>query len=234
MGSSSSIGSSLFSIFLIAVIIFCIVKTKKSKVAQRLSTPVKALIAGVIIFIVSIFAKSGISIQIGLSITVIALFLTIKAAREKRSGATPRTYYPSYLMILIVFYVIFSVGFSLLFTILYDGNFDVEDYVIMCILSQLVSAGVISVYFLPYLIANKREHQQTRAIYILNIFAGWTVIVWVVALIWAHTVQSDNYIINQNVVQSDADEVRRFKELYDSGIISEEEYEAKKKQLLNL
>lgn len=34
--------------------------------------------------------------------------------------------------------------------------------------------------------------------------------------------------------QSSADELKKFKDLYDSGVISEEEYEAKKKQLLGL
>ena len=35
-------------------------------------------------------------------------------------------------------------------------------------------------------------------------------------------------------VFSSADELKKFKELLDSGIISQEEFEAKKKQLLNL
>lgn len=46
-----------------------------------------------------------------------------------------------------------------------------------------------------------------------------------------------NYINKQNVsVQSldEADQIRKFKSLLDDGIITEEEFEAKKKQLLGL
>ena len=40
--------------------------------------------------------------------------------------------------------------------------------------------------------------------------------------------------IKQEVAPSDADELKKFKELLDSGIISQEEFDAKKKQLLGL
>ncbi len=40
--------------------------------------------------------------------------------------------------------------------------------------------------------------------------------------------------IKQEIPQSNADELRKFKELLDSGIISQEEFEAKKKQLLGV
>lgn len=40
--------------------------------------------------------------------------------------------------------------------------------------------------------------------------------------------------IKQEIHQSDADELKKFKELLDSGIITQEEFDAKKKQLLGL
>ena len=40
--------------------------------------------------------------------------------------------------------------------------------------------------------------------------------------------------IKQEIPQSNADELKKFKELLDSGIITQEEFEAKKKQLLGL
>ena len=40
--------------------------------------------------------------------------------------------------------------------------------------------------------------------------------------------------IKQEISQSNADEIKKFKELFDSGIITQEEFDAKKKQLLNL
>ena len=41
-------------------------------------------------------------------------------------------------------------------------------------------------------------------------------------------------VVKQEVPQSNADELRKFKELLDSGVITQEEFDAKKKQLLGL
>lgn len=43
----------------------------------------------------------------------------------------------------------------------------------------------------------------------------------------------ENSIINKSDL-SQADEIKKFKDLFDQGIISQEEFEAKKKQLLGL
>jgi Superinfection immunity protein len=40
-------------------------------------------------------------------------------------------------------------------------------------------------YFLPSLIALARNKRDITAIVLLNFFLGWTMIGWVVALIWA-------------------------------------------------
>jgi hypothetical protein len=40
-------------------------------------------------------------------------------------------------------------------------------------------------YFLPSLIALVRGKRDVAAIVVLNFFLGWTVIGWVVALVWA-------------------------------------------------
>ena len=41
-------------------------------------------------------------------------------------------------------------------------------------------------------------------------------------------------IAKQGIPQSNADELKKFKELLDSGVITQEEFDAKKKQLLGL
>jgi Superinfection immunity protein len=43
----------------------------------------------------------------------------------------------------------------------------------------------LCVYFLPTIVASHRHHPNTIGIFILNLFLGWSVIAWVVALIWA-------------------------------------------------
>jgi T4 superinfection immunity protein len=40
-------------------------------------------------------------------------------------------------------------------------------------------------YFLPSIIALLRSKRDTLAIFLLNLFLGWSVIGWFVALIWA-------------------------------------------------
>ena len=44
---------------------------------------------------------------------------------------------------------------------------------------------VLTFYFLPFLIALMRARPNTGAIFILNLFLGWTLVGWVVALVWA-------------------------------------------------
>lgn len=44
-------------------------------------------------------------------------------------------------------------------------------------------------YFAPTLIANNKKKANTGAIFALNLLAGWTVICWVVALVWSLTAE---------------------------------------------
>jgi hypothetical protein len=45
----------------------------------------------------------------------------------------------------------------------------------------------IALYFAPTLVALSRRHVNQQAIGILNLFAGWTIVGWVGALVWANT-----------------------------------------------
>jgi len=44
---------------------------------------------------------------------------------------------------------------------------------------------VTIMYFLPSIIALARSKRDLLAIFLLNFFLGWSVIGWIVALIWA-------------------------------------------------
>jgi hypothetical protein len=46
-------------------------------------------------------------------------------------------------------------------------------------------------YFLPSIIALTRSKRNTLSIFLLNFFLGWTLVGWVVALVWA--VKADDY-----------------------------------------
>ena len=61
-----------------------------------------------------------------------------------------------------------------------DGN-EAEDF--------FIGLGVMSwvLYFVPSIIALLRRHHNLIPIIILNAFLGWTIIGWIVALIWSFT-----------------------------------------------
>jgi hypothetical protein len=45
--------------------------------------------------------------------------------------------------------------------------------------------GLLLIYFVPALVARKCNHPHLHSIVVVNVFLGWTVIGWVVALAWA-------------------------------------------------
>ena len=44
---------------------------------------------------------------------------------------------------------------------------------------------VLVIYFLPSFIALLRQHKNKLAIFLLNLFLGWTVLGWVSSLVWS-------------------------------------------------
>lgn len=112
-----------------------------------------------------------------------------------------------------------------------NWGFSTEEEFIITLLLIIPGITTQCIYFLPYLIANSKGHDQETAIFILNLFAGWTIIAWVIALVWAFTRKT---IVVPQKNLSNADEIAKFKNLLDEGIITEEEFENKKKELLNL
>jgi Superinfection immunity protein len=51
----------------------------------------------------------------------------------------------------------------------------------------IVLLFVLPLYFMPTLIAAIRQHCSLLAIFVLNLLLGWTVISWLIALVWACT-----------------------------------------------
>ena len=44
---------------------------------------------------------------------------------------------------------------------------------------------LLAIYFLPTFVAAVRSKRNTAAILVLNLFLGWTIIGWIIALIWS-------------------------------------------------
>ncbi len=145
-----------------------------------------------------------------------------------------KKYYSSFCFLVVLGYLILTavgvcvIGFSC------EWDLRASSVFAIIILNLFLSFLYTYIYFLPYLIANKKKHPQTRAIYILNIFAGWTILAWFIALIWSCT-EAQNKIVTQPYAPRDvANELAKYKVLCDDGVITQEEFEQKKKQLLNL
>ncbi|MBI3441218.1 MAG: superinfection immunity protein [Proteobacteria bacterium] len=50
-----------------------------------------------------------------------------------------------------------------------------------------VIVAAILIYFLPSMLCIYRRHLNATAIFLTNLLLGWTIIGWIVALIWAFT-----------------------------------------------
>jgi Superinfection immunity protein len=53
---------------------------------------------------------------------------------------------------------------------------------VVFVMAVLVAVGI---YFLPTIVAASGQKRKTGAIFVLNLFLGWTFLGWVLALVWA-------------------------------------------------
>lgn len=55
----------------------------------------------------------------------------------------------------------------------------------------VVLAVVGSLYFLPAIVAALNSKKNVGAIFVLNFFLGWTLVGWVVCLVWSFMVEEE-------------------------------------------
>ena len=48
-----------------------------------------------------------------------------------------------------------------------------------------VVAFFASLYLLPSIVASSNKHVNLAAIFVLNLLLGWTILGWIIALVWA-------------------------------------------------
>jgi len=87
-------------------------------------------------------------------------------------------------------------------------------------------------YFLPTIVASSRGHQSVVGIFFLNLFLGWTLLVWVVAFIWSFT-NPTQVIVSNPITQSAADEIQKLARLKEQGLLTDGEFDRKKQQILD-
>lgn len=64
---------------------------------------------------------------------------------------------------------------------------EVDGMVGQTFVSLVALAIGVFLYFLPSWFANRRHKRNATAIGVLNLLAGWTIIGWIAALVWALT-----------------------------------------------
>ena len=166
-------------------------------------------------------------------ITIFAFFFTKYRKKVQENIIKP---FPGYFKIVVIIqYIAFVIGFVIFQYISYLRRLeyfpDVEfrfaiGWLLLPAVYNLLFSGI---YYIPYIVAHFRSHSNTTAIFILNLLAGWTVLAWIGALIWEFIKPQPKVIVDS----SDADALKKFKELYDSGAITEEEYLSKKQSILH-
>lgn len=112
-----------------------------------------------------------------------------------------------------------------------------------------ISILLLVVYFLPTLIAGSRKRQNKEAIGILNLLLGWTILGWIVCLIWAITTPSERQqaVVNQPPPTQPQpisrpvaaippteviDNLERLVKLKEQGVLTEQEFQAQKAEFL--
>lgn len=99
----------------------------------------------------------------------------------------------------------------------------------------LIIVAGLAIYFIPSFVAEKKQHKYLVAIFAINLFLGWTFAGWAVALMWALIKPEPPQVkvVSENK-SSDADELMKYKALLDQGVITQQEFDEKKRQILGL
>ena len=97
----------------------------------------------------------------------------------------------------------------------------------------IIIAICLLFYFLPTVIGWRKRN--VTAIFILNLFLGWTFIGWIVALVWACTQDNQPTVIHNNVSAATPgntnDQLAILNKMRDMGKITNDEYWEERKRM---
>lgn len=89
----------------------------------------------------------------------------------------------------------------------------------------------LALYFIPALVAGYGEHPQRTAIFVLNLLLGWTLVGWVLALVWAF-IKPATPSAGASPVVTTSSELERLAELHRSGALTSDEFAAAKAKVV--
>jgi len=98
----------------------------------------------------------------------------------------------------------------------------------------ILSATALCIYLFPSMIAGKRDHHAFTGIFLINILVGWTVIGWIVCLIWAYSRVEKKPVKTKAIktAPSLSEELEKLGEMKEKGLISEDEFKQGKEKIL--
>ena len=106
--------------------------------------------------------------------------------------------------------------------------------ILAVILVIVLVVGGILLYFLPAIIAYKRNHANKTIILLIDFLLGWTFLGWAGSLVWAF-IDTDGSKTNnafRNVGGNKYEDLARLQKLKDEGAITQAEFEIEKAKLL--
>lgn len=103
------------------------------------------------------------------------------------------------------------------------GRFGIPELTLMLLVTLL--------YFLPTILGRKKNN--FNSILILNILLGWTLIGWIVALVWSVSKDENKIIINSTANKSKTENLAQLRKLLEDGTLTNDEFETEKKNILN-
>jgi Superinfection immunity protein/Short C-terminal domain len=104
---------------------------------------------------------------------------------------------------------------------------------------------LLALYFTPSIGAMIRKHHNVGAIFALNLFGGWTLVGWVVAVVWACTETKKKEVTGKHVDAMEPDltaevsdnerisKLVKLQELKEKGAITNEEFLKMKSEVMN-
>ena len=230
---------SLFALVCI-FLIYLLWSKGMSKKGKPIPGTILALVISGLILVYALVFGNVIFLHIAISLCAITVYRMIRFSKVSQNTNALISYYPLYWTAFTTIYVIYSTALLIAIEFLLYENYEFRSngmllYTLVCIFSLIISFVITSLYFLPYLTAQRQNHIKLRTIYLLNIFTGWTVIGWITIMIWLCTPSRTKIRRHNN--QQEANEKLKYKqlldELLDSGAISQEEYQRRIGELLN-
>jgi len=108
---------------------------------------------------------------------------------------------------------------------------------VLAFLSGMPAAGGIivlilgaAIYFIPSFVAV--GNRNTSTVVIVNIFFGWTLIGWVVALVMAFADSAAPVVVQTNGKADKYDQLERLNQLREKGVLSTEEFIQEKEKVM--